>query len=202
MTKCNDLSSIYEDVPFCLGEKSIPGLKKYLFIASKRDITKWPSWPDLKTAQSLEELAALKGNFQLAADKFFIKVELVPKENDIVTESQGTWPGKTFKNTVTVVCPGTEQKVTGLINALLNDEIVALVPQANGRCRCIGSETFSPELTVGQNTGKAETDSSQTPITIEGSDYVSAPFYDGEILTSDGVFMGSTCLPKAEASGA
>lgn len=200
-TKCNDVSTIYDDVPFCLGQKSVPGLKRYVFIASKRDIVKWPKWPDINSAKSLEELAVLDGNFTLAADKVWIKVELAPKENEFVSESQGTWPNKTFKNTANLVAPGTEQKVTGFVNAILNDEIVSLVPQANGRCRCIGNETWSPDLNVGQNTGKAETDASQTPITIEGIDFVSAPFYDGEILTSDGVYMGSTCMPKADAEG-
>lgn len=200
--KCNDVSTIYDDVPFCLGQKSAPGLKRYVFIASKRDISLWPEWPEVTSAKSLEELAVLKGNFTLATDKKWVKVELSPKENEFVSESQGTWPNKTFKNTANIVAPGTEAQVTGLINAMLNDEIVALVPQANGRCRCIGNETWSPELTLGQNTGKSETDASQTPITIEGIDFVSAPFYDGEIDTNDGVYMGSNCQPKpSEGAG-
>lgn len=196
--KCNDTSTIYDDVPFCVGQKSAPGLKRYVFIASQRDVVTWPKWPEITSAKSLEELAVLTGNFMLAADKVFVKVELSPKENEFISESQGSWPNKTFKNTANLIAPGTEQKVTGLINAMLNDETVVLVPQANGRCRCIGNETWSPEINVGQNTGKAETDASQTSISVEGIDFVSAPFYDGEIPTSDGIYMGSNCQPKPE----
>ena len=87
--------------------------------------------------------------------------------------------------------PGTEEEASGYIAEANNDEMVYLVPQRNGKYRVVGSEAFTPELTLAQDSGQAATDTNQTTITAEATDEYPAPFYVGTIETANGDINGS-----------
>ena len=94
--------------------------------------------------------------------------------------------------TGTAVAPGTEEEITGYIAEANNDEMVYLFIQRNGKARMVGSEAFTPELTLSQDTGKAATDTNSTTIQAVADDEFPAPFYPGKIETEDGDFSGET----------
>lgn len=199
MGKCTDSTTLYDDINFCSGQKSMPGVRSHIYGISRRDILGYPAI-DHSKAKELAKIAVYEGNFALAADKFWHKLAIVPNDGEIKTENQGAYGSKTFKNTVTVNLPGTEEEVTGYISEVNNDEMLYLVPQRNGKYRLLGSEAFTPELKLSQSSGKSTTDANQTTLEISADDEYAAPFYPGEILTSDGVISGATGRPVTDTS--
>ena len=73
-----------------------------------------------------------------------------------------------------------------------NDEMIYLFFQRNGKARIIGSEDFSPELSLKQDTGKTATDANTTTVEAVVTDLHPAPFYTGKIHTQDGDIDGAT----------
>ena len=98
------------------------------------------------------------------------------------------------------VAPGTEEEISGYIAQANNDEMVYLFVQRNGKARVIGSEAFTPELSLSQDSGKAATDTNSTTIQAVCDDEYPAPFYPGKIETADGDFSGATGLPIVVAA--
>ena len=198
MTKCTGAESIYADVNFCPGQKSLPGVRGKLYGISKRDIVKWPTIGD-NAPKDLASVAKYTGDFTLASDKKWHVIALIPNESELSVESQGTYGSKTFKCTGTAVAPGTEEEITGYIAQANNDEMVYLFIQRNGKARMLGSEAFTPELSLSQSTGKAATDTNSTTIQVVVDDEFPAPFYPGKIEAADGDFSGETGLPAVAA---
>lgn len=190
MSTCEDQTSLYNDVEFCQGKKSLPGIRNHVYGISKRDIVKWPKINRAAKAK-LADIPVYEGDFVLAADKKWHKLDLIPNQGQLQTESQGTYGSKTFKVTGTFNLPGTEEDATGYISEANNDEMIYLVPQRNGKYRVVGSEAFTPELALSQDTGQAATDTNQTTISAEATDEYPAPFYPGKIETAHGDISGA-----------
>ena len=68
MSKCTKNASIYEDLEKCPGQKKLPGIRDYVYAATKRDILAYPSVPD--SPKTLKEAVQTTGDFTLAADKY------------------------------------------------------------------------------------------------------------------------------------
>ena len=199
MSKCTDQESIYSDIVFCRGKKSLPGVRGTVYGISKRDILSWPLIGSQKKTPDadLSTVAVYEGDFVLAGDKKWHVIGMIPNEGQIQDESQGSYGSKSFKNTATIVIPGTEEEVSGYIAEANNDEMVYLVVQRNGKARVIGSEAFTPELSLSQDTGKAATDANSTTVSAVADDEYPAPFYHGKIETEDGDISGETGLKIA-----
>ena len=90
-----------------------------------------------------------------------------------------------------LVLPGTGKKVTGFISNLNNDDVVFLIPMADGKCRLFGNPLYQAEMEIDQSFGKAATDANVTNINISVTDEFAAPFYEGEFTTADGTFLGT-----------
>jgi hypothetical protein len=194
MTKCTSANSIYGDICFLPGKKSLPGVRGYVYGIAKRDIMTWPTI-GTEAPKTLADVAKYAGNFVLATDKKWHKIGLIPNESELQVESQGSFGSKTFKVTGSAVIPGTEEEVSGYIAQANNDEMVYLFIQRNGKARMVGSEAFTPELSLSQATGKATTDANSTTIPAVADDEYPAPFYPGKIETEDGDISGATGLP-------
>lgn len=198
MTKCTSADSIYGDICFSPGKKSLPGVRGYVYGIAKRDIITWPTI-GTEAPKALADVAKYAGDFVLATDKKWHKIGLIPNESELQVESQGSFGSKTFKVTGTAVIPGTEEEVSGYIAQANNDEMVYLFIQRNGKARMVGSEAFTPELSLSQATGKATTDANSTTISAVADDEYPAPFYPGKIETEDGDISGATGLPIVAA---
>lgn len=194
MTKCTSADSIYGDICFSPGKKSLPGVRGYVYGIAKRDIITWPTI-GAEAPKALADVAKYAGDFVLATDKKWHKIGLIPNESELQVESQGSFGSKTFKVTGSAVIPGTEEEVSGYIAQANNDEMVYLFIQRNGKARMVGSEAFTPELSLSQATGKATTDANSTTISAVADDEYPAPFYPGKIETEDGDISGATGLP-------
>lgn len=195
-TKCTDDTNLYQDVPFCQGEKSLPGVRPHFYFIRRSDVQRLPK-PNGSGASSLEEVNVIKTDIVVNSEKMWNRVELVDGESEPTVEQQGSWPNCTFLNKVTLVLPGTGKRVTGLISMLNNDDIIALVPQRDGKCRLFGNSSFRTSVKPSQAWGKAVTDANTTAVDLEVPDEFPAPFYEGEFTTADGTYLGATDELKA-----
>lgn len=189
-TTCTDERDLYSDMRFCRGKKSLPGTRAYAYYTKKSNIVTWPTKAD-SDAADLAAIAKLIGNFKLAADKVWNKLELVPDQQQITAEPVGSYGSKMYNNTTTLVIPGTEEEATGFAAEANNDDLVYLVPQRNGKFRLIGNKEFNTTTSAALDTGKGSDDTNATTLTITVEDEIPAPFYPGTIETSDGTISGA-----------
>ncbi len=189
--KCTTDKDLYEDVQYCQGSASLPGVRPHMYMVRRVNILSFPKVQG-DAATKLEDVAVIKDNFVLAEGVKFVKIDLVEGESEPTCENQGNEGAKSFSNKVAFVLPGTQKKVTGLISKLNNDDVIFLYPQRDGAIRVIGNEMFRVQLELGQSAGKQVTDSSQSTITASVSDINPAPFYEGTFETEDGKIDGKT----------
>jgi hypothetical protein len=190
-TRCADDAALYEDIDFCLGDKSLPGTRNHGYYVPRRDIMTFPR-PAGSSAEKMEDVAVIKSNIELFADKLWKRFALVPNESEPTAEGQGSYGSKTMLNKITLVLPGTGKKATGFISQLNNDDVVFLIPMADGKCRLFGSPLYQAEVAVSQAFGKGPTDANTTTVEVSVTDEFAAPFYEGEFTTSEGTFLGTT----------
>ena len=189
--RCADDAALYEDIDFCMGDKSLPGTRNHCYYVPRRDIKTFPR-PAGSAATKMEDVAVIKSNIELYADKLWKRFALVPNESEPTAEGQGSYGSKTMLNKITLVLPGTGKKVTGFISELNNDDVVFLIPMADGKCRLFGNPLYQAEIAVSQAFGKSATDANTTTVEVSVTDEFAAPFYEGEFTTSDGTFLGTT----------
>jgi len=189
--RCADDAALYDDIEFCMGDKSLPGTRNHAYYIPRRDIVTFPR--PASNPASLDDVAVIPSTspFVLAADKKWHRIDLVPNESEPECENQGSYGSKTFLNKITLVLPGTKKKVTGLISQLNNDDVVIIVPMADGSCRLFGSPAYQAELSLKQNYGKTATDANTTTIEVSVTDEFAAPFYEGVIETNYGDIDGA-----------
>lgn len=191
--KCTSDKDLYENIGFCVGQSSLPGIRPHFYYIKRSKIVKFPKPGDMNAdGANLESVVTITEDFQLAEGAKFKKVELVEGESEPSCEPQGAEGSKSFVNRIALVVPGTQKKVTGLIKMLNNDDVIIAYPQRDGAIRIIGNEMFRVQLELGQNAGKAVTDAAQTTINASVSDVNPAPFYEGVIKTDDGDIDGKT----------
>lgn len=190
--RCADDAALYDDIEFCRGDKSLPGTRNHAYYIPRRDIVTFPR-PAASPA-SMDAVAVIPSasSFVLAADKKWFRIDLVPSESEPSCEGQGSYGSKTFLNKITLVLPGTGKKATGLISQLNNDDVVFLVPMADGKCRLFGSPSYQAEVALSQAYGKTATDANTTTIEVSATDEFAAPFYEGNIVTAYGTINGAT----------
>lgn len=187
MGKCTSAETLYEDIEFCQGKKSLPGIKPHVYGISTRDVV---SVPRPKRGENLASIATITEDIVIKSEKKWHKIGLIPEDGQITAESQGTYGSKTFAITATVNIPGTAEEATAYAAEVNNDSMIYLVPQRDGKYRLVGSDAFPAMVAPSQSTGQAATDTNQTTLTITATDEVPAPFYQGEIITEDGKISG------------
>lgn len=188
---CTTDIDLYENVGFCVGQASLPGMRPHFYFIRREDILTFPKIQGAD-ASKMEDVVVIKTDFVLAADKVWKKVELIEGESEPSCEGQGAEGSRSFLNRVNLVLPGTEKKVSSLISLLNNDDVVIAYPQRGGAIRIIGNEMFRVQFELGQSAGRQVTDSAQTTINASITDVNPAPFYEGKLLTEDGNIDGKT----------
>lgn len=183
MADCDNIK--YEDLKWCDGTQQLPGIKPKVYSISKRDIVVWPVLP--KTADTMAELAVYVGSFVLAANAVWREVGVLVDKSPITGVSQGTKPSKTSLNTGVFMHPGVEEEATGFVRQANNDDLVYAFEQKNGKFRILGNSMYQSETDFDQTLGGAATDEMGTKLTCKVTDLCPAPFYNGEIVTIDGI---------------
>lgn len=189
-TSCTSEQDLYKDVKYCKGQKNNPGLRSYAYFIKRSNVVTFPTKKG-SAATTLEEIAKLVGDFVLAADKKWSKIELIPDKNNFSIDSVGQFPTKVFKNTVTIIVPGTNEEVTGLAAQLNNDDCLFLVPTRNGKFRLVGNEEYNCDVKPKLESGSGAEDANSTSMEITVNDDIPCPFYPGKIATNEGDISGA-----------
>lgn len=193
-------SAPYESLRFCQGSRVIPGIRNFVYYIAKRDIVKWPKLPSAEGASDTSKLATYEGDFTLASDKKWQRVDLALNKGNVEWETQGDQPSCTFLNKLTASYPGTSPEAAAFCGLAVNDDIVYLVPQRDGRFRVLGNEMFNTVTKPKGSTGEGTSTNGGTDIEIEATDIYPAPFYPGKIETADdGDISGETGEPVVAA---
>ncbi|WP_300770693.1 hypothetical protein [uncultured Bacteroides sp.] len=189
-TTCEN-NGLYETLDWCPGQTVLPGIKSKIYVVPKAWITTWPKLPAIKGAENMAALATYKGDFVLAADKKWQRIEAFSKKSNISSESQGEDPSKTFLNKATILYAGTDAAATGFCRQANIDQLVYAIPQRDGKYRILGSESFDINTKPSQASGEGDTGTGGTTLEIEATDICPSPFYAGTLDTVDGKISGA-----------
>jgi hypothetical protein len=179
------MSIKYNALAWLVGAVNVPGIKAVYAIA-KRDIVAWPTLPT-SFITNMSELVNYIGDFTLAANAKWQKLDIIVDKSPVDSKSQGTRPSKTFLNTAVFQHPGVEEEASGFCLQANNDDLVYLIQTKKGKWRVIGNDMYQTETSIDQKLGGAPTDEMGTTITVTVTDIAPALFYLGEIVTEDGI---------------
>ena len=190
--ECSTLN-LYDSVRFCDGTTVMPGIRRKAYFIQQDNIAKYPKLPKLSDeAVKMGELACYEGNFMLMADAKFKVIDLDDSASNVVSESQGEKPSKSFLNKATFKHPGKGEEATGFARLANGSNLLFIYQERDGSFRVIGNEMFSTNVKPAQESGSKETDASGTTFNIEVTDVCPAPFYKGIIPTEEGDVDAST----------
>ena len=192
---CNS-TGIYESLRFCQGKSVLPGIRQHVYVIPKRKITTWPTLPDVEGAASMSALASYSGDFVLAADAKWMRIDLALNKGNIEYETQGEKPSRTFLNKLTVSHPGNSEEALAFARQAVSDDLVFAVPQRDGKYRILGNEMFETDIKPKGATGEGVTGEISSDLEIEVTDVCPSPFYPGKLETEDdGDISGATGKP-------
>ena len=186
-TKC-PTGAPYESLRFCQGQRVIPGVKSHVYYIAKRDIVSWPTLPDVTAEGTTQSKAAVYvGKFTLAEGKKWQVIELTLNKGNLEWETQGEQPSCTILNKFTISYPGTGEAAAAFCGMAVNDDLVYILEQRDGKFRVLGNDMFNTVSKPKGSSGEGTSTNGGTEIEIEATDLYPAPFYTGEIDTVDGV---------------
>ena len=192
MSECT-FPDLYENMKACIGEKSLPGVRAHVYVISKRNIAVWPTLPAMdSTGATLDSIAKYSGDFTLASSKYWKKIDLRENVNGIVSEVQGEDGSKSFKDTATMIYPGTTAQAAGFCRQAVNDDLVFAIPMRDGQIRILGNSAFKTSVNPSLDLGKAATDAAQTQIEATVDTVCPAPFYPGKLMLSATEYVDGT----------
>ncbi len=92
------------------------------------------------------DYSTISANHVLGAGKAWNEMYCTLNKGEQDDTLQGEIDGRSYKQTAKLFYPGTEQAALGIMNQVMNDKVIVLVPLANGAYKQIGSEDFPAEL--------------------------------------------------------
>lgn len=191
----NTCLNIQKSLGWCQGTPELPGIMRRLYYIAKSSIVKWPTLK--RDANGLRCISAvLEGDFELAADEKWRYIDILPDKSQLTSEAQGELPSQTQLNKLTAVHPAVGAEAAAAAAYLNNADNVFLVQDMKGKWRVVGSERWQTKTTVAQDNGQGATGTTSTTISVEATDEVPSPFYEGVIVTEDGDINGAAALKK------
>ena len=204
-TACSVADAVYGALKFCPGQVVLPGVRRRAYFIRKAHILTWPENPMLKaikegTPVTAASAAVITEDFTLETGKKWLPLDIEISRSNVEAEPQGEEHARTFLNRATLYHNSTGKEASGFAATANNDDLVFLIQQTDGRFRLIGSEVFDTRVDVNISLGQGPTSESGSTITIEGTDFAPAPFYEGQI-TIDGNLSISGVDGSAASSG-
>lgn len=194
--KCTVLQT---SLDWCEGKPEYAGIRRNAYYTSFDNFVKCPSLPkdDLGRPTS----SVLSGEFVMRENAVFHSIQFDPAKSTFTSDAQGEWPSQSQLDKLTLVHPGIGPEAAMAMVSINNTRNVFLFQDKAGRWRMVGHPDF-PDMknSVAQDLGQGSAGTTSTTISVEASNYVSAPFFNGTITTEDGDIDLSSDLietPKA-----
>jgi len=181
-------------VQWCEGKPVLPGIRRRTYFTHKTNITKWPTLSKDSAGRVTDPKYV--GSFELAEGAKWKSFDVDTNKSGLTSEPQGETPSQTQLNKFVGVHPDVSYDATMLSSYVNNSDVVYLVPQADGKYRVIGNEMYPTKSTVNQDGGQGPTGTAGTTLNVEVTDFIPAPFYEGEIEAED-----ATINPQGSGSG-
>ncbi len=117
---------------------NVNGLKPSVLINSRENVL---TYPVPKTIASASDLGIMTGDYTITTGKPFTPVALDHEVSNVMHEGPGGAFGP-FKTSCKMFVRGSKADVDGFANQVQYDEIVAVIPQADGSRKPIGNADF------------------------------------------------------------
>lgn len=185
MNKCST-TSIYDSIEACPGQKNMPGIRRRLYYASKSDIATFPKLPEIKTGEgtNMGTLAVLSGNFTLATEKYWKFIDLKDEASNVTFEPVGENGSRLYNNQANAIVTGMSDEVKGFARQALNDDVVYVYQDRNGKFCVLGNESFKCNTSPSGDTAAEATGAVTTTLAIQVYDECPVPTYTGKLALS------------------
>lgn len=168
---------------WCEGMPSHPGVRRRVYFCSKSLIVAYPKLQRDQFGRPTSSVTS--GDFELVDGAYFQYIDINIDKSTVTSEPQGEAPSQTQLNKATLFHNGTDEDATGAPGWLNNSDNVYLVEDMLGRFRILGNNKWRTKTTVNQDLGQG-TNAAGTTISVEVTDEVAPPFYNGVIETEEG----------------
>lgn len=183
-TTTNTCTNLQKSLDWCMGTPELPGIKRRIYYIAKNMIVTWPSFT--RDANGRVTSSKLSGSFTLVADASWKYIVVLADKSQLTSEAQGEIPSQTQLNKLVAVHPGVGAEASAAAAYLNNSDNVFVVEDMKGKFRVVGSDRWLTKTTVAQDLGQGPTGATSTTITVEATDEIPAPFYEGTLETEDG----------------
>jgi hypothetical protein len=176
------------------GQVNPSGIRPLAYFIHKKDITAFPAIEDdMSQATTISEYVNYDGDFTLASGKTWKTIYSSQGKGSATWENLGEKDCKMFTNKATLSYPDINDEGKAFTKALVNDNIVIIIPLPNkGRYIVLGNEFYDVTCTFTGNTGDAPGSAKGLTIAIEVPDTTPLPGYKGTLLLEDGELNCST----------
>lgn len=182
--------SIYESVEACPGQRNLPGVRRRLYYIPKADIAAWPTLPNVDTANvQMKDLAAYTGDFTLQGEKYFKFIDLKDEASNVTFETVGEDGSKLSNNQANAIVSGMPDEIKGLARQALNDDLVYVYQQRDGKFCVLGNEMFKTHTSPSGDTAAEATGAVTTTFAIQVYDECPVPTYKGKLMLSATEYM-------------
>lgn len=183
-------------IGWCEGTPEIGGLRRSVYYAMVGDIVAMPQVP--VDAKKRPTSAKLTGSFVMAADCVFQRIDILPEKSRYQSDPQGEIPSQSQLDKLTLYHPSVGPEAAAACCYINNAPCIFLFQDTQGRWRVCGNKNFPIKNSVSQDGGEGVTGSPNTTISVESTNLVSFPFYEGKVDTVDGELDCSTDTFTAE----
>ena len=183
-TPTNTCTNLQRSLDWCMGTPELPGIKRRIYYIAKSLIAAWPSF--VRDDNGRVSSSVLSGSFTLVADATWKYIVILADKSQLTSEAQGEIPSQTQLNKLVAVHPGVGAEASAAAAYLNNSDNVFVVEDMKGKFRVVGSDRWLTKSTVAQDLGQGPTGATSTTITVEATDEIPAPFYEGTLVTEDG----------------
>ena len=190
MPGCNQ-AQVYGSLEACPGKKSLAGIRRRLYYIEKSAVAAFPSLPDITgtNSQEMKDLAVLLGEFTLAADKYFKHIDLKDEASNVTFEGVGENGSKLFNNQANAIVTGMGDEVKGFCRQALNDDLIYVYQNRDGKFCVIGNEAFTCHTTPTGDTGTEPTGAITTTLAIQCYDEAPVPTFKGKLYTAEKTYI-------------
>lgn len=180
-----DTKSVYESLEQCPGQRNLPGIRRRIYYIDKMDIAAWPALPRPgDNGVDMAGLAAYAGDFTLAEDKYFKYLDLKDEASNVTFDTVGEDGSKLVNNQANAIVSGMPDAVKGFARQALNDDIVYIYQQRDGKFCVLGNEMFKCHTSPSGDTAAEATGSVTTTLAIQVYDECPVPTYTGKLMLS------------------
>ena len=182
--------TLYKSIEACPGKKVLPGIRRRLYYIDKASIATFPKLPEIgaEGVTDMAKLAQLQGDFVLASEKYFNFIDLKNEASNVTFEPAGD-DSTLVNNQANAIVAGQDDEVKGFGRQALNDDIVYVYQNRDGKFCVLGNEMFKCHTSPSGDTGAEATAAITTTFAIQCYDECPVPTYTGKLYLSEKTYV-------------